>query len=131
VPRSGLSCWDLPTTPGSAAAANARSVVSTTGPSGRSGTYLFSMRIWYWWCGGPGLLAQHAMDMSPTFESVVREHCPNAEIVLEGHPLALPLEPEHQHPGADQQQDQGPQADRLRLPGRGLLLPQDPCGLSR
>jgi hypothetical protein len=46
-------------------------------------------------------------------------------------PLPLPMAPEHQHPGGDQQQDQGSKADRLRLPGRGLLFPQDPCGLSR
>jgi len=37
------------------------------------------------------------------------------------HPPALPVAPEHQHPGRDQQQDQGPEADRLWIPGWGFF----------
>lgn len=47
------------------------------------------------------------------------------------HPLLLQMDTEHQRGCKLQQQDQSHQTTRIRLPGRRLLLPQDPCGFSR
>lgn len=41
------------------------------------------------------------------------------------------MAPPHQPAGGHQQRDQGPEAHRLRLPGRRLLLPQDQVSLPR
>src|SRR5690554_167217 len=48
-----------------------------------------------------------------------------------GDPGPLPLAAGNQSGRRHQQQDQGHQAGGLRLPGRRLLLPEDPGGLPR
>ena len=48
-----------------------------------------------------------------------------------GDPVQHPAPAEHQRAGRHEQSDQGHQADGLRIPRHGVLLPEDPCRVSR
>ena len=81
------------------------------------------------------------MDMNAVYEEEVRAQCPKAEIVYDLFGVVAKYGREvidrvrvaaaHELAGRDQQQDQGTQADGLRLPRRRVLLPQDPAGIPR
>jgi hypothetical protein len=66
-----------------------------------------------------------------------QRHCPAHHLRREPneatrrHPRPLPLCHPHPPDRGREQQNQTPQTHRLRLPGRRLLLPQDPLSLPR